>query len=370
MPPLTYPDKKILIDALSAAQEFLTTRGRFAMVRDALSGYAENGEPEAILRFVDWEGGPYLVASELVQRLDGATLGDGVSALGLLAQAAERLSGAAHREPVADLRRRQGWGGDEVALAADVRWRDGRSAETVHQERILGEDTLRPMYYLRRALEVADAVVRVDRHGKATGSGFMITRDLLVTNCHVIPDEAAAKEASACFFEEFPDPERKGILRRLPVRANSAPGNALVFTGKNLDISILRLSEAPELRRYPALRPRKIEQGARVAIIQHPGGFPKQISLQNNQVGYADGRIVQYYTSTQGGSSGSPVFDEDFAVVAIHHGWVEAPGIGDRVAYRNQGTSVVAMLEELQKAAPGIWRELQPRPHEGAGKLL
>ena len=364
MPPLTYPDKKILIDALGDAPAFLTTRGRHAMVRDAFSGYDDQGESATKLRFLNWEGGPDLVASELVHRLDGSSFADGVPALALLAQAAERVTGATHRDRIADLRRRQGWGVTEVALPADVPWRDRRNAETIHQERIIGEDTLRPMYYLRRALEVADAVVRVDRQGKPEGTGFMVTPDLLITNAHVIPNEAAAQEASACFFEELADPQNTSLLRRQPFRAATTPSGALVFTHQTLDISILRLAAAPELRRYPALQPKKLEAGARVAIIQHPGGYPKQISLQNNQVAYGNERILQYYTSTNGGSSGSPVFDSDFAVVAIHHGWVEAPQGAGPVDYRNQGTSVFALLEKLKEAAPGIWRELMPN---GAG---
>lgn len=166
-----------------------------------------------------------------------------------------------------------------MALSRDVPWRDQRSAHTVNQERILGEDTLRPMYYLRSALEVADAVVRVDRQGKPAGTGFMVTPDLLVTNWHVIPDEAAAQEASACFFEELADPQSQTLLRRRAVQAAAVPIGALVFTDQNLDISLLRLAEPPDLRKYPALQSKQVERGARVAIIQHPGGYPKQISL-------------------------------------------------------------------------------------------
>ena len=39
--------------------------------------------------------------------------------------------------------------------------------------------------------------------------------------------------------------------------------------------------------------------------------------MQNNFVAYADANIVQYATSTLPGSSGSPVFDDEFKVVAI-----------------------------------------------------
>ncbi|ODH02276.1 hypothetical protein A4S05_24955 [Nostoc sp. KVJ20] len=56
-----------------------------------------------------------------------------------------------------------------------------------------------------------------------------------------------------------------------------------------------------------------------MAIIQHPGGHLKKISIQNNFVAYTDNKVLQYTTSTEPGSSGSPVFDDDFQVVGIHH---------------------------------------------------
>jgi hypothetical protein len=36
---------------------------------------------------------------------------------------------------------------------------------------------------------------------------------------------------------------------------------------------------------------------SRVNIIQHPNGLPKQVSLQNNFVKYADAILLQYVTS-------------------------------------------------------------------------
>ena len=116
----------------------------------------------------------------------------------------------------------------------------------------------------------------------------------------------------------------------------------------------------------------RLEQDQRVAIIQHPGGFLKKISMQNNFVADADDRLVQYYTSTQAGSSGSPVFDDDFAVVAIHHSAVHDqdwhgggrlhppsaqpsdPKQLEELQWRNQGTSMIAIRDKLQAQAPEL----------------
>ena len=98
----------------------------------------------------------------------------------------------------------------------------------------------------------------------------------------------------------------------------------------------------------------------RVAIIQHPGGHLKKISMQNNFVAYADANLVQYTTSTEPGSSGSPVFDDDFQVIAIHHsgGMLPEPHTGRRYL-RNAGTSMIAVLNDLKRNAPQIYSQLK-----------
>jgi hypothetical protein len=65
-----------------------------------------------------------------------------------------------------------------------------------------------------------------------------------------------------------------------------------------------------------------------VNIVQHPSGLPKQIALYHNVVAYADDSRVQYLTDTEPGSSGSPVFDSHWRVVAIHQGVTASPLCG------------------------------------------
>jgi V8-like Glu-specific endopeptidase len=82
--------------------------------------------------------------------------------------------------------------------------------------------------------------------------------------------------------------------------------------------------------------------------------------MQNNFVAYADANVVQYTTSTLPGSSGSPVFDDDFQVIAIHHsgGMLIEPGT-KQCYLRNAGTSMIAVLKDLQVNAPEIYARLQ-----------
>ncbi len=95
-----------------------------------------------------------------------------------------------------------------------------------------------------------------------------------------------------------------------------------------------------------SLQETSIAKDERVNIIQHPGGGYKQIALYHNVVVYQDENIIQYLTDTQPGSSGSPVFNENWEVVALHHsgGWLRVPGSKQKF-YRNEGVNINRVIE-------------------------
>ena len=81
--------------------------------------------------------------------------------------------------------------------------------------------------------------------------------------------------------------------------------------------------------------------------------------MQNNFVEYVDDFVVQYTTSTEPGSSGSPVLNDDLDVVAIHHsgGHLTEPGTMRRY-FRNEGVRMSIILEDLRHHAPEIYARL------------
>lgn len=217
------------------------------------------------------------------------------------------------------------------------------------RESIIGENTLRHIKVLELGISAAKAVVYLKKSlpsgGKfKVGTGFMIAYDLLMTNNHVICNEAEAETTKYIFNYQF---NCEGKLSET-LTAHVLPGG-LFYTNSEIDYSIVQLKDLPPFGKPLILKSLQVDKGDRVAIIQHPAGEPKQISMQNNFVAYADARQVQYITSTKGGSSGSPVFNNDFEVVAIHHSG------GD---LRNEGSSMVAVLNDLKTNAPQIYARL------------
>jgi len=208
-------------------------------------------------------------------------------------------------------------------------------------ERIIGPSSeLMDLNYLRRGLLAGRPVCRIEVkasafNGGGFGTGFLVGPRLLLTNHHVLPDEDAARRSKADFDFEL---DLYG-MRQTPVRFAFAPETGF-WTDPALDYTLVALSLTSEtgakaLEGYGFLRlnPRtgKAEVGESVSIIGHPSGEPKQVALRDNKVlaigtqpGESGDDFLWYETDTLGGNSGSPVFNDQWQVVALHHAGVPA----------------------------------------------
>ncbi len=238
----------------------------------------------------------------------------------------------------------------------DWRARDpGKTAD--NHEKIIGENTLFPIAVLQRALDAARAVVLVrvqlaDGSGSWLGTGFLVARDLIMTNHHVIKTAEQARAATFTFNYQL-DADGKSY----PASVAHPKIDGLFHADQALDFAVVQVegvdASIPPLKlssKVPTLTDA-------MTLIGHPSGHLKQVSLRNNAVQFADGRVIQYTASTQPGSSGSPLFDrEAIEVIGIHHsgGDLDDPGSGIH-CFRNAGTTMRAVLEDLRAQAPEIY---------------
>jgi S1-C subfamily serine protease len=215
-------------------------------------------------------------------------------------------------------------------------------------EKILGvESTLVPIRYLEIGLLRARSVAKVRRADRSSGTGFLVRDDVLITNNHVLPDAATAATSRVVFnYQQAVD----GLAAEADEHALDPA--AFFRTSVEDDWTAVRVAGAPGATwgtlELGAATPRN---GDRVNIIQHPLGQQKQISIYANVVAYVGGGRVQYLTDTEPGSSGSPVFDRDWKVIALHHsgGWLPEPGGPDptRQFYRNEGVLIDVVITGL-----------------------
>jgi len=217
-----------------------------------------------------------------------------------------------------------------AVASAEARGASRNRSETLAslaRERIIGSNDLRDVNYLELAIAVARAVCRV-RIGSAAGSGFLVGPRVLMTNNHVIRsvEEARQVEVQLDYQENVSgDP--------LPVQAFRLDPDLFFLTDPLLDFTFVGTAAASKngqsIERYPWLQLigtlGKAEKGDPLNIIQHPRGGLKQIALRNNEVievpeGKAD--FLYYTTDTEPGSSGSPCFNDQWELVALHHSGV------------------------------------------------
>ncbi len=244
-------------------------------------------------------------------------------------------------------------------------------------ERVVQSNDLLPYGFLQRGAEAGRSVARVvvprfddglpamNESGlpkKTLGTGWLLTPDLLITNHHVIDARSAGEPVAAegdlalqiagteVHFD-YDEQDTTFVIEQVASLVASSPR-----TGP-LDYAIVRL--ARDTGRKPLIIARAgltalANGGDRpsVNIIQHPEGSAKKVACRNNLVTRIDGSDIWYFTDTMAGSSGSPVFDDRWRVVALHKKWDFVTGVtyqGKDTAWVNVGTQMRAIIEDLSQ---------------------
>lgn len=229
------------------------------------------------------------------------------------------------------------------------------SAQT-QPEKILGVNNLKQISWVAVGLEVAKSVCRVIAPN-GFGTGFLISADLVMTNNHVIGSVSEARNTVIEFnYQQAPNGRYETACR---YRLN--PDDRF-HTSPKLDYTLVAVEHephAPALERWGKLIPNAGAdpvRGELALVIQHPNGGLKQISMTANWVMGSTAHRLWYTTDTMPGSSGSPVLNDLWQVVAIHHaGGVELPGNGSNLAarYANEGILMSSIRPDAQ--AVGLW---------------
>lgn len=156
-------------------------------------------------------------------------------------------------------------------------------------------------------------------------TGFMVAENLLLTNWHVFKTIAEVADSEIQFYYEL--------------NTSGNPGTAVSFklqseifyhSNKELDYCFVavspsdlsgkvNLSDIGYIFLDPALGKLGSEDEEALNIIHHPDGDYMQLSIRKNLFVKITPTSIWYETDTAPGSSGSPVFNDQWQVVALHH---------------------------------------------------
>ena len=248
--------------------------------------------------------------------------------------------------------------GSDVQRARD-------SAAGASLEAVFGTDRFDSLENYRRGLDRCACVARIGRSLETgVGTGFLVPGKLLserfgeafllVTNAHVVslreeqrqkgalhPSEAVVTFAA---MDGVP-PDKEFGLGKLVF--SSPPGQ--------LDVTVAEMSEAVAPKTPYAVAQVLPARGsdAQVRVIGHPSGRGLSISV-NKLLDHQDPKM-HYRTATEGGSSGSPVFNQDWRLIGLHHAGGDAvPRLnGEAGTYQANEGIWIGAIRDAVSAAPG-----------------
>lgn len=180
--------------------------------------------------------------------------------------------------------------------------------------------------------------------GTARGTGVLVDRQLLLTCKHIFKRifDCGLDRAWVRFgYKTGKDGVEPGDIFELDLKA-------IVSDNAHSDYALVRICGEPEYCIAPLSNAwLKTKQGVR--IIHHPRGEPAQIS-EIGQIVNVDKDYIQHDLKADFGSSGAPIFDLDWHVVAIHRGRLSlsrsyAPGV-------TEGVPIYSIWKDIKSYSP------------------
>lgn len=221
---------------------------------------------------------------------------------------------------------------------AGIKGKSSSNKQIPKLEKIFGEDSFKTYRWYMTGASRCMAIARIGRDAtKGFGTGFLVKGTdlheslgeelLLITNAHVVSNDAAEKalhpDEAIVTFEVL---DKGAAELRISELIWSSPSSLLDASVLRFDKESLAIVKAltkdisfyPLAKRLPAIQTdAPVEE--RIYIIGHPAGGTLQLSFQDNLLlDYEDPRI-HYRTPTTGGSSGSPVFNQQWELIGLHH---------------------------------------------------
>ena len=101
-------------------------------------------------------------------------------------------------------------------------------------------------------------------------------------------------------------------------------------------------------------------KGQYANIVGHPNGQPKMVSLRGNKITEVFENAIEYTSDTEPGSSGSPVFDNDWELIALHSQAGSQDSAGNWIS--NKGFRIDKIVQRIKQIQdPKLHARLFPK---------
>jgi V8-like Glu-specific endopeptidase len=255
-------------------------------------------------------------------------------------------------------------------LLDTVRFKKQQKEDAIYAqnlEKVFGDESFKTFDWYMKGKDRCMPVARIGKErSKGFGTGFLLPgkflhpdiKDqlVLITNAHVVSNTPAENNNSL-----LPE-EAVVILETIDSKAELQI-EKIFWTSPagKLDISVLLFDEESHKKVkkltesiifYPVAKTLPAADGKqRVYIIGHPAGGTLQISLQDNVLLAHKDPKLHYRTPTVGGSSGSPVFNDKWELVAVHHAAVtlKKATASSAAQEANEGIWIQRIIQEMNK---------------------
>ena len=224
--------------------------------------------------------------------------------------------------------------------------------------------------FLQRGAQIARSVARVaDKNGHTCGSGVLIGEGLFLTSHRVI---ATARQARQLYLEFDYECDLSGNSRK-STRFNFDTSLFITDPETGLDFTVIGVGEVidgPETLNafgISALSTASDKHmiGEFINLVQHPKGRFKEVVLHENRLVNRTGDCLHYAADMEPGSPGSPLYNSEWQIIALHHWggpWVDGGNKSDPERFEiNEAIRVSAIIARLKRRLPHLPSAAQNR---------
>lgn len=190
-------------------------------------------------------------------------------------------------------------------------------------------------------------------------TGFMVSENLLLTNWHVFKTIEDVADSEIQFFYEYDtlgnptSPVSFKLQSNVFYHSNKELDYCFVAVNDTDIFGKITLNDIGYIYLDPTLGKLGNEKEESMNIIHHPEGDYMQLSIRENLFVKITPISIWYKSDTAPGSSGSPVFNDQWQVVALHHmGVAKKNGLGE---YIDKDDKVIPKVNGKIDTSKVVW---------------